>query len=71
MREGGSEQNYTATTRETLPLQPELFNLSFDEGPGGARPDRLVAVRPQEWILRHTVEQIGDISLVVTRSWCI
>ena len=33
------------------PPQPELFDLSFDEEPGGARPDRLVGVRPQERVL--------------------
>ena len=50
--EWGSEQNYTATIRETPTPQPELFELSFVEEPGGARPDRLAGVRVQEsWIL--------------------
>ena len=30
----------------------------LDEEPGGARPDRLFEVRPQERVQRHTVEQI-------------
>ena len=39
--------------------QLELFELSFDEEPGGARPDRLVAVSgPPERAQRRTVQQI-------------
>ena len=46
---------------EGKPLsQLELFDLSFDEEPGGSRPDRLAGVRPQERVQRHTVEQIVD-----------
>ena len=40
--------------------QPELFDLSFDEEPGGARPDRLSLVRPQDQVQRQTVDQIVD-----------
>ena len=29
---------------------------------GGSRPDRLYEVRPQEWVLRHIVEQAGDVA---------
>ena len=54
----GSEQNYTATIRNTPTPHPELFDLSLDEEPGLARPDRLFEVRPQERVQRHTVEQI-------------
>ena len=43
--EGGSELNHTASIRETPPLQPELFDLSSDEEPGGSWSDRLVGVR--------------------------
>ena len=42
--ERGSEQNYTATIRETPTPQPELFVLS-DEGPGGVRSLTLVEPR--------------------------
>ena len=57
---GRSWQNCTATVAETPLPQPELFELSFDEGPGWVRPDRLAGVRPQEQVQRHTVEQIVD-----------
>ena len=50
--------NYTAKVRNTPTPQPELFDLSLDEEPGGARPDWLTEVRPQERVQRHTVEQI-------------
>ena len=40
--------------------QPKLFGLSFDEEPGGSRPDPLAGVRPKEQVTRHTVEQIID-----------
>ena len=36
-----------------------------DEGPGGVRPLTLAEPRPQEWVLRHTAEQIGDVAPVV------
>ena len=45
-------------------VEPELFEL-FDEEPGGARPDRLAGVRPQERVQRHTVEHIVDSAPVV------
>ena len=38
--------------------QPELFELLLEEEPGGARPDRLCEVRPQDRDLRRTVDQI-------------
>ena len=34
--------------------------MSFEEEPGGARPDRLSDVRPQDRDLRRTVDQIVD-----------
>ena len=40
------------------------FDL-YDEDTEGARPDRLVGVRPQERNQRHTVEQIVDTVLIV------
>ena len=42
------------------PLQPKLFELSFDEEPSGSRPDRLAGARPKERAQRHTLEQIVD-----------
>ena len=56
--EWGERAAHTATIRNTPTPQPELFDLSFEEEPGGARPDRLLEVRPQERVQRHTVEQI-------------
>ena len=56
----GREMNYTATIRDPPTPQPELFELSFEEEPGGVRPDRLSEVRPQERDLRRTVDQIVD-----------
>ena len=50
--------NYTATIRDPPTPQPELFSLY--EELGGARPDRLSEVRPQDRDLRHTVDQIVD-----------
>ena len=44
--------------------QPELFDLS-DEGHGGVRPLTVAEPRPQERVLRHTAEQIGDVAPVV------
>ena len=44
---------------EELLSQSELFEL-FGKEPGGARPDRLAGVRPQDPVQRHTVEQIDD-----------
>ena len=61
---GGSEQNCTATIRRTPTPKPELFDLS-DEGPGGVRPLTLAELRPQERVLRHIAEQIGDVAPVV------
>ena len=54
----GREMNYTATIRDPPTPQPELFSLY--EEPGGARPDRLSEVRPQDRDLRRTVDQIVD-----------
>ena len=51
----GHELNYTATIRDLPTPQPELFSLY--EEPGGARPDRLSEVRPQDRDLRRTVDQ--------------
>ena len=54
------EQNYTATVQDPPTPQPELFELSFEEEPGGSRPDRLAGVRPQERVQQHFVDQIVD-----------
>ena len=54
----GHELNCTATIRDPPTPQPELFSLY--EEPGGARPDRLWEVRPQDRDLRRTVDQIVD-----------
>ena len=65
--EWGSELNYTATFRRTPPPQAagaQYFAMDVDEVPaaGGSRPDRLAPVSgPQERVLRHTVEQAGDV----------
>ena len=50
-------------------LQPELFEL-FHEELGGARPDRLAGVRPQERVQRHTVEHVVEtfVSVPVLRA---
>ena len=56
--EWGSELNYTATIRKTPTPQAagtQFFAMDVDEVPvAGSRPDR---VRPQERVLRRTVEQ--------------
>ena len=49
---------HTATIRDHPTPQPEVFSLY--EEPGGARPDRLSEVRPQDRDLRRTVDQIVD-----------
>ena len=59
-----SETKYTAKVRKTPPPQPVLFKL-FDEEPGGGRPEAFAEPRPQERVLRHTAEQIGDVAPVV------
>ena len=59
--EWGSELNYTATIRRTPTPQAagaQYFAMDVDEVPAaGSRPDRLTEVRPQERVLRRTVEQ--------------
>ena len=56
-----SEFNYTATIRKTPTPQAagtKYFAMDVDEVPAaGSRPDRLTEVRPQERVLRRTVEQ--------------
>ena len=67
--EWGSELNYTAAIRRTPPPLPQAagaqhFAMDVDEvlAAGGSRPDRLAPVSgPQERVLRHTVEQAGDV----------
>ena len=53
--------NYTATIRRTPTPQAagtQYFAMDVDEVPvAGSRPDRLTEVRPQERVLRRTVEQ--------------
>ena len=55
-----SEMKYTAKFRTSPPLQLVLFSL-FEEEPGGGRPEAFVEPRPQELVLRHTVEHITDL----------
>ena len=59
--EWGSELNYTATFRRTPTPQAagaQFSSMDVDEVPAaGSRPDRLTEVRPQERVLRRTVEQ--------------
>ena len=56
-----SELNYTATIRRTPTPQAagtQYFAMDVDEVPAAvSRPDRLTEVRPQERVLRRTVEQ--------------
>ena len=59
-----SETQYTDKDWKTPPPQPVLFKL-FDEEPGGGRPEAFAEPRPQERVLRHTAEQIGDVAPVV------
>ena len=41
----------------------EYFSLVVEDVPAAAsRPDRLAGVRPQERVLRHAVEQFGDVA---------
>ena len=63
----GYEMHYTATLRKNPPSQEpgtRYFGLDDDDSVpelGGSRPDRLISVSgPQEWVQRHTVEQIID-----------
>ena len=55
--------HYTDKDRKTPPPQPVLFKL-FDEEPGNGRPEAFAEPRPQERVLRHTAEQIGDVAPV-------
>ena len=59
-----SELHYTDKDWKTPPPQPVLFKL-FDEEPGGGRPEAFAEPRPQERVLRHTAELIGDVAPVV------
>ena len=53
--------HFTATFRANPPPQAagtQYFAMDVDEVPvAGSRPDRLTEVRPQERVLRRTVEQ--------------
>ena len=42
-----------------------MFFKLYDEDTGGARPDRLAGVRPQERAQRHTVEHFVETFLPV------
>ena len=73
---GRSEQDYTATIRETPPLQPELFEQPFGEEPSGARPDRLADVRPHvrvqagtKWNTSSTSHPSCRSSMYLCRRW--
>ena len=63
-REEESELHYTDKDRKTNPPQPVLFKL-LEEEPGGGRPEAFAEPRPQERVLRHTAEEIGDVAPVV------
>ena len=63
--EEDNEVHFTATFRANPPPQAagtEYFSLDVEEVPAaGSRPDRLPDVsRPQERVLRHTMEQLAD-----------
>ena len=59
----GREMNCTATIRDPLPPsptpthththQPELFELSFEEEPGGGRPDRIATMSGPQGSAAH------------------
>ena len=56
--------HFTATFRANPP--PQAAGMDVDELPAaGTRPDRLVGVRPQDRVQRHTVEHIVDSAPVV------
>ena len=67
--EEDNEMHFTATFRANPPPQAagtQFFDMDVDEVPAaGTRPDRLVGVRPQERVQRHTVEHIVDSAPVV------
>ena len=68
--EEDNEMHFTATFRANPPPQAagtENFSLDVEDVPAaGSWPDRLFAVSgPQERVLRHTVEQMGDCVPVV------
>ena len=56
--------HFTATFRANLPPQAagtQYFAMDVDEVPAaGSQPDQLTEVRPQERVLRRTVEQIVE-----------
>ena len=53
--------HHTATIRNKLSPQPELFSL-YEEEPGSSPPPCLGEPRgAQVGVLRHTVEQIADV----------
>ena len=56
----GGGEGASRTTRPRSGRLPFPSELSFDEEPGGERPDRLAGVRPQEQVQRHTVVHIVD-----------
>ena len=63
------EVHFTATIRANPHPQEagtEYFSLDVEDVPAArSRPDRLAAVRPQEQVQRHTVEQLADCVPVV------
>ena len=61
--QGRSEQNYTATIRET-PLPSRSPSNCTKKSPGGLRP-AWVTLGPQERIQQHIVEHIVDLSPLV------
>ena len=68
--EEDNEMHFTATFWANPPPQAvgtEYFSLEVEDVPAASsRPDRLFAVSgPQERVLRHTVEQMGDCVPVV------
>ena len=62
--EGGARDELHGPAPEDAPPRAAstlYFNLDDDEGVLAARPDRLYEVRPQERVLRRTVEQNADV----------
>ena len=58
---GRSTRRSTRRSSGSTPPPRARHNDSVPEF-GGSRPDRLHEVRPQERVLRHTVEQSGDVA---------
>ena len=62
-REESDEMNIAMgqTTPSPRAASTEYFRMDDDGDVLAARPTPLAEVRPQDWVQRHTVEQIGDV----------